>query len=70
MLRTAEYDAGEPDGQATATLNRLRLMSGCIPLVAIVGDTRGTGATRGLFFHSVAQLPGKWLGNAPSAGAA
>ena len=53
-----------------ATLDRLRLMSGCVPLVAIVGDTRATGATRGLFFHSVTQLPGKWLGTAPSAGAA
>lgn len=53
-----------------AALDRLRLMSGCVPIVAIVGDTRATGATRGLFFHSVTQMPGKWLGTAPSAGAA
>ncbi|WP_437871984.1 hypothetical protein ACSD7O_07185 [Methylorubrum extorquens] len=53
-----------------AALDRLRLMSGCVPLVAIVGDTRATGATRGQFFHSVTQMPGRWLGTAAPAGAA
>jgi len=53
-----------------AALDRLRLMSGCLPLVAIVGDTRATGATHGQFYHAVTQMPGEWLGTAPSAGAA
>lgn len=53
-----------------AALDRLRLMSGCVPLVAIVGDTRSSGATAGQFFHALTELPGAWLGTAPSVGTA
>ncbi|GJE60517.1 hypothetical protein [Methylobacterium trifolii] len=49
-------------------LARLDAMTECVPIIAVVGDTRSTGPTSGRFHLVVASLPGRWLGTAPVAG--
>ena len=50
------------------TFDRLLGLTGSVPIVAIVGDTRATGITSGRFFVSVTTLPGTWLGTSQPAG--
>ncbi|MBE7196274.1 MAG: hypothetical protein INR70_00510 [Parafilimonas terrae] len=53
-----------------AEVERLQAMTDCVPVVAIIGDTRATGQTSGRFYRTVMRLPGAWLGTAPTAGRA
>ncbi|GJD90757.1 hypothetical protein BHAOGJBA_4299 [Methylobacterium hispanicum] len=53
-----------------AEVERLQALSDCVPVVAIIGDTRATGQTGGRFYRTVMRLPGAWLGTAPTAGRA
>lgn len=53
-----------------AEVERLQAMTDCVPVVAIIGDTRATGQTSGRFYRTVMRLPGAWLGTAPHAGSA
>lgn len=60
---------------AAAILNeadraRLQALTGCVPVAAIVGDTRSTGLTSGRFYHAVTTLPGAWLGTSEPPGRA
>lgn len=47
---------------------RLSSVADGVPVLAIIGDTRASGLTSGLFFKSVVRMPGLWLGTAPPAG--
>jgi hypothetical protein len=49
---------------------RLQALTGCVPVVAILGDTRSTGLTSGRFYHAVTMLPGAWLGTSEPTGRA
>lgn len=53
-----------------ADRSRLKALTGCVPVVAIVGDTRAAGLTSGRFYHAVTTLPGTWLGTSVSTGRA
>ncbi|KQT46610.1 hypothetical protein ASG52_12890 [Methylobacterium sp. Leaf456] len=53
-----------------ADRSRLQALTGCVPVVAIVGDTRAAGLTSGRFYHAVTTLPGSWLGTSAPTGRA
>ncbi|KQT53548.1 hypothetical protein ASG52_05380 [Methylobacterium sp. Leaf456] len=53
-----------------ADRSRLQALTGCVPVVAIVGDTRAAGLTSGRFYHAVTTLPGTWLGTSAPTGRA
>jgi hypothetical protein len=53
-----------------ADRSRLQAFTGCVPVVAIIGDTRAASLTSGRFYHAVTTLPGTWLGTSVSTGRA